>query len=618
MDAYIEKTNTSADNELVMIQDYYNGYVSESFGNGYGTVWGDAGSGVTASYNGKYFGPKFNCVKLVGSSSPYAGWYQALANASDTYPSYGGRDCDPAHAPCTPPYFYGKAKVRLIYTGSAEDAQTLGAGNGPNWRKILNIMTMSYPGDLNNAGVATADPRLQAWDKFTPAASSDSIAYRNIMQITASLNIKGVMVENPSDASLNRWVISPHMETPVLDFSESQTPERGYGRGMWSGYGEVPKDNKGIFFGIARPPDEFLNRQNVEDMTQWFSTTPADSFSNQTTTDARGRTRAASGPGYVGQDVNKKIGQIAEKKIISEAIVAIPFCTAKILKSSGMAATTHKAIMGKNFFSLNGIGKPQARTLFNDIRTNKLNTDFAIPETKLNQYKVDKPISNTSVSTLAMAMDKYIFPPELAFNRYNDIQPFVMYVLDFEHELDQDELKDIWQGVMPKIAMVPELDTTAFSHEMKNYEFFGGKPLPPENQIRWMIFKVKQRAAANYYALTKDSFDAPTARIDFMSLYSNPVGNLDYSYNWPYDNFSLVELAQVEPVSKFNDDFPDRPALEAIAEGEGTVIEQGDPGAGMGDDGRSTESEGAESGRAGASSHDPGTDPDDNWSMAGG
>jgi hypothetical protein len=357
-------------------------------------------------------------------------------------------------------------------------------------------------------------------------------------------------------------------------------------------------------------------------MTQWFSTTPADSFSNQTTTDARGRTRAASGPRYVGQSMNKKIGQIAAKKTISEAIVAIPFCTTKILKSSGMAATTHRTIMGKNFFSLNGNGKPQARALFNDIRANKLNTDFAIPEDKRNQYNVNKPISNTSVSTLAEAMDKYVFPPELAFNRYNDIQPFVMYVLEFEHELDEGELKDIWQGVMPEIAMVPELATTAFSHEMKSYEFFGGKPLPPDNQVRWMIFKVKQRAAANYYAQTKDSYDAPTARIDFMSLYSNPVGNLDYSYNWPYDNFSLVELAQVETVNSFNDDFPDRPALEAIAEGEGTVIEQGDPGAGTTapgtrPGGNSLGSEGPESGRAGASSQDPGYDPNDN-SLGGG
>ena len=55
-----------------------------------------------------------------------------------------------------------------------------------------------------------------------------------MMDITASLNLKGIFTQDSTDQSLNRWVISPYMETPVLDFSESQIPERGYGRGMWS------------------------------------------------------------------------------------------------------------------------------------------------------------------------------------------------------------------------------------------------------------------------------------------------------------------------------------------------------------------------------------------------
>ena len=41
MDVYIEKTNETANNELIMIQDYYNGYVSESI-DGLGTVWAGA------------------------------------------------------------------------------------------------------------------------------------------------------------------------------------------------------------------------------------------------------------------------------------------------------------------------------------------------------------------------------------------------------------------------------------------------------------------------------------------------------------------------------------------------------------------------------------------------
>ena len=165
-------------------------------------------------------------------------------------------------------------------------------------------------------------------------------------------------------------------------------------------------------------------------------------------------------------------------------------------------------------------------------------------------------VAGTSIPRLKEMMNKYILPPQLDFNKYSDIEPFVMYFMEFEHELSQDELKDIWQGVMPDIAMVPELDQAAFSHQMNENEFFGGRPLPAYEEIRWMVFKVKRRAAANYYAVTKDSYDAPTNRDPaFQTLFTNPVG-LEYSYNWPYDYFSLVELAQID----VENNFVERPA----------------------------------------------------------
>ena len=239
MDAYIEKTNTSANNELVMFQDYFNGHVSESFGHSSWSgissdeatrlVWGQGSprEGVTGSFNGKYFGPNWNVNKNAPVSgfslNDYRGWYQ---NATPFL------DCDPGPAPCTPPYFYGKAKVRLIYTGSIDDTENPGNGKGPNWRKILNNMTMSFKSD--------DDPRHDFWDKFDYDGAFNKqqrrenytagAAWQNMMDVTASLNLKGILAPDPNQAGGNRWVISPHMETPVLDFSESQTPERGYAR----------------------------------------------------------------------------------------------------------------------------------------------------------------------------------------------------------------------------------------------------------------------------------------------------------------------------------------------------------------------------------------------------
>jgi len=681
MDAYIEKTNNAPNDELIMVQDYFNGYVSSSFpffaSSSYptnaknplnpntsgseslriGTVWGPPGAGVTGSYNGKYFGPGWNANR-----GTYAASSSAWQAGGGTVPL---RDGDPSYAPVTPPYFYGKAKVRLMFTASIEDAQTAGGGLGFRWAEVMNRMTMSFKG--------VDDPRRNAWTKFDEPNQTDeyrfgysNFSYQAMMDVTASLNVQGILSPDPSNMSLDRWVISPYMETPVLDFSSSQAPEYGYGRGMWSGYGEVPQNHKGIFFGVERTPNLFIgihssslpagngivmeNQERFRDMTEWFkgvspialspgglstANAPCDEVDLAATGISSANTAFA---------LKRKIGQLAHTKMISEAIVAIPFSTRRVYANSGMSKTVHSPIMGKYFFTMGGESKRASRNLFRNTRTNKLNSGFAIPGTvmlggggpgsDLATWGLDAPVRDTSVSILSEMMEKYILPPELDFNRYSDIEPFVMYMIEFEHELDRDDLKDIWQGVMPKIAMTPELDSQGISHEMKNYEFFGGRPLPAQAEIRWMVFKVKKRAAINYWATTKDSDDGAISTggrslmyQDLMALkansFINPLG-YEYSYNWPYDNFSLIELAQVEVGNNFGRRPPppppsptrNEPRREAPPEAEAGNVSATPPQNPPSSD-NSLGSKRAESGRAGASSQDPGTDPSDN-SLGGG
>tara|TARA_R110002096_G_scaffold13029_2_gene46539 strand:- start:11251 stop:20709 length:9459 start_codon:yes stop_codon:yes gene_type:complete len=618
MDAYIEKTNNAPNDELIMVQDYFNGYVSSSLpffasssyptntknpltpytsGSQFleiGTVWGPTpDERVTGSFNGKYFGPGWSANRgtYAASSSAWGAHFIPL------------RDGDPAYAPVTPPYFYGKAKVRLMFTASAEDAQGSGAGLGFRWREVMNRMTMSFKAD--------DDPRRAAWTKFDEPNTTDpyrwgNFAYRSMMDVTASLNVQGIITLNPSDKNLDSWVISPHMETPVLDFSSSQAPEYGYGRGMWSGYGEIPQNDKGIFFGVERTPNLFIgihsasdegidisepNQERYRDMTEWFRgvspTTAAPRGSSTANVPCEEIDLAATGITSANTDyaLKRKIGQLANTKKISEAIVAIPFSTRRVYANSGMSKTVHSPIIGKYFFTMGGESKNASRNLFRNMRTNKLNSGFAIPGTvmmggggpgsDLATWGLDAPVRDTSVSILAERMEKYILPPELDFNRYSDIEPFVMYMIEFEHELDRDDLKDIWQGVMPKIAMTPELDSQGISHEMKSYEFFGGKPLPAQDEIRWMVFKVKKRAAINYWATTRDSDDGSVNTggrslmyQDLMELkansFINPLG-YEYSYNWPYDNFSLIELAQVEVGNNFGRKPPLPPGPSTVA-----------------------------------------------------
>ena len=60
---------------------------------------------------------------------------------------------------------------------------------------------------------------------------------------------------------------------------------------------------------------------------------------------------------------------------------------------------------------------------------------------------------------------------------------------------------------------------------------------------RWMVFKVKQRANYDYFEqIRKSSLAAGyTELVKEKGAFVNPT----YSYNWPYDYFSLVELAEI-------------------------------------------------------------------------
>jgi len=270
---------------------------------------------------------------------------------------------------------------------------------------------------------------------------------------------------------------------------------------MWSGYGEIPNGPEGIYLELRDSfPQKLSNLQN---------------------------TITASLLDQIGfRPISEKIGQLADTKLISEAIVAIPFLD----KPDRIARSKTVEIDGKHLIPIN-------RRIVKKQRNNILSSQPAI---KAGDLGSEVDITSTSVSDMIEAMQNYVIPPQYNFLEYNDIRPFAMYFLEFEHTLDQQDLADIWQGVMPKIAMTAEKDEVEFSHPSGKFEFFGGDDLP-EN-LRWMVFKVKKKAEKNYFAVTADSTDDSRFQFDFQVGRKAP----EYSYNWPYDYFSLVELAKVE------------------------------------------------------------------------
>jgi len=224
-----------------------------------------------------------------------------------------------------------------------------------------------------------------------------------------------------------------------------------------------------------------------------------------------------------------RIGEVAASKEISEAVIMIPFVDNPII-ADDVASTTQ--VGGRNFFKI-------SEQLFAETFANVAAGEPAIVQGKT--YNVAADIPETSVSEMIKKLQKYNMPPQYDFLKYRQISPFVTYVFEFSDELNSDDLSNIWQGLMPQRAKVAEQDTEIIQHELNEVNFFEGKKVP-EN-VRWIVFRAKKKAKTNYWEMTADSVDDDRFKFDFtFGTDLKP----DYSYNWPYDFCSLVELCRVK------------------------------------------------------------------------
>ena len=131
-----------------------------------------------------------------------------------------------------------------------------------------------------------------------------------------------------------------------------------------------------------------------------------------------------------------------------------------------------------------------------------------------------------------------------------------MYVFEFSHDFDTNDLSMIWQNVAPKIVSEAQSAYSTIEHELlanelltnieetEKAQFFGTQMpyIDLDKEIQWMVFKVKQRANRDYFTKIK-------RQLPEMPFYTD---------NWPYDYCSLVELAQLDAAIQFKKITPDR------------------------------------------------------------
>ena len=478
-----------------------------------------------------------------------------------------------ARNPYTPPYYYGSARARLSFTPfngpgrytvseivthlTATYARVMGTAGTDQYSTLAKNASWSAPDATSVFSVNLyQSPQFHDYNQAISTARTSSVDYRNAMQISASLNLFQIVnepdfqIDTETGKSITniggfdkgtRWVIQPKFETIVLNFSSSArtlpTPDSGStAKGMWHQYGHVPCKQDGIFIEIMEPTNHHLYGDP-------YTQTDVSNVRREKAADTTKTGSLAQKCGFIRQGNSselKKIGVPRKDNEVSlkEAIVLIPFTRTINKKTS--AVTT-------KFFNLN-----------------KNTVKKALKAVKRDIPQSESGVSKSIYDTIS-AMAEYVIPPKFDFitqmareqkSKSNigvtstppsksKVTPFAMYFFEFEHKLSRRDITDIWQNLPPEIGIAFKESETIICHKLLKSELM--KEIPG-TELHWIVFKVKKKAKQNYFEKTADTLDDALFKFD--------VGGEkdvipEYSYNWPYDYCSLVELAKIDAEIKF-------------------------------------------------------------------
>ena len=421
--------------------------------------------------------------------------------------------------PCfTPPYYYGESWADIFWTSSKAGTITADDITDPS-NLAISYIRIGNDWALNDG---------QSQNTMLHSANIET----NSMQLDAALNIlsKATTKKITYDADTGKPIIAEDggetvltvqtkFETPMLNFADVSPTipaqaSSSVARGMWHQYGQPPASpDIGVFLSITDVPDNYIKN-------------------------ALGGNPAVTGSlidllGFKTEE--QRLGEVAQSKLISEAVVAVPYIEAEGQKSF-----------------------------------------FEIPKADIDAALLDSPEASDSIKHMVNSIQKYVLPPKFDFIEYPDvITPFAMYIFEFEHMLDRDDLVDIWQGLPPKIGQSFDSESIDFKsgkgpHSSKiikeveiSHPLLVGELLNKDNlpsKLRWMVFKIKRKAQKNYF--DKVIKDNPSDGGIFDSSDITKVGRTNssktsiprYSYNWPYDFFSLVELVKLDAEVEFTGD----------------------------------------------------------------
>tara|TARA_Y100001938_G_scaffold133936_1_gene193851 strand:- start:527 stop:1705 length:1179 start_codon:yes stop_codon:yes gene_type:complete len=294
-------------------------------------------------------------------------------------------------------------------------------------------------------------------------------------------------------------------------------------RGMWHQFGVIPDDpNTGIFLQI-----EDMNRNWLQYHPDVINTSSIyNNYENVLERRYLYWNTVKSLTSLVGFDKKtpkKRLGELKESLTVKEAIVAVPYI---ITEGARTSTQDTKSVSGKKFISI-----PRNRF------------DASLSDVVDTEQGNSLDLAGKSIREQIQKMQNYVLPPQFNFIDNRSIDPVVMYIFEFSYTFDKDDLSYIWQNLAPRDYKKISFQSDSVNHMLANNELMSADNLNHEN-LRWMVFKVKQKSQANYYDYILGQ--AGQASNDaFLRTPSTPE-DLYLQYNWPYDYLSFVELIKMD------------------------------------------------------------------------
>jgi len=475
----------------------------------------------------------------------------------------------------TPPYYDGEAWIDCVFYPTASVSydleRILSEMKFISWRFDAGPSASVAPPtkDSNSPHGGMGGTQLIATYSGTVGYTQGALILEgqnindNAMQLSASLNYLGVErvfkerkdsqgnKENTENETIGmRWIIQPKWETPILDFSDAGLrpitcsipvfASASVPRGMWHQFGTVPeKSDVGIFLKMGEIPPSWLKYHPYVNATASSYNDHNNALASKIFKEAKPLTDIIS---FDKTEDKIRLGELAESKTIREAVVAIPYTVKGTDQSEADDVSGELSSDRKKFFSI-----PRER--IEACSSEKIGTEDGDSE----------EAAGPSIRKLVQKMQRYVLPPQFDWLNNTDVLPITMYMFEFEYKLDKDDLSYIWQNLAPRDYKKITLQVQSTAHDLLDTELMSAEQLMDDN-LRWIVFKVKQRAQTQYTDLI-----ASKAGQSYKEASETEEG-YNIQFNWPYDYFSFVELIKFDAEVLYEDaeDTTEAPMIDEL------------------------------------------------------